>query len=152
MSIFDDLDLGNSPNDKTGDELREAGQKINDNNAKTANLTEDNEFTGDVIVNGFFGMGVAIENTIASGSINVVNSNLKIKGEGDAPDQLDTINSSAVDGDILILRTFEDAITVSEIGNIILGATTRVLVTAADKLILQFSGINWIELSFADNT
>ena len=152
MSIFDDLDLGSGPNQDDGDELRAGGQKINDNFAKAANKEEDNTFEGNIVVDKFLQIGAIQIITIASGAITVTSSYVRLTGEGLSADDLDTINSSATDGTIIILRIAAEVITVTENGNIELGATTRVLSHNQDRLMLHYDGTKWSEISYSDNS
>ena len=52
MATFDDINLGTGPNQGDGDGLRAGGAKINANNAKAANIEENNTFIGDNTLNG----------------------------------------------------------------------------------------------------
>ena len=78
--------------------------------------------------------------TIAGGIITKTGTNLILNGQGDLPDDLDTINGGLGDGDIVILKRGDDIITVKHgTGNITLpGAVDVVLATNNDMLTLQW--------------
>lgn len=148
-----------------GDTGLESRNKINSSFldiALNAPLAGNNTFTG----NNTFEGGVTFEDnvqvdkifgcmlagtTISSGAITQTSSNMAVSAESAAPDNLDTINTTGSDGDILILRKTVETITVTEVGNITLGDTTRVLNASTDRLMLQYDGTNWVELSYSDN-
>lgn len=123
-------------------------------------LTGDVTAVGDVTLSagsliisaGMLNIGLPSVVTIVSGAITVTRSHHGIAGEGGAADNLDTINGGNT-GDILIIRSSSSAndITCTEVGNLRLGATTRVLTHTNDKLFLLFEGSNWTEISFSDN-
>lgn len=94
---------------------------------------------------------------IASGAfaIDGTYSTIAISGEGGTDDTLDTITGAAYEGQILILigGGIPGNITVTRTGgNIRLGAATRVLDEIEDRLMLQWDGSNWCELSFSANS
>lgn len=144
MTAFTGIGLGTSPNAGDGEEARSAGQIINDNFALAANKTEDTSFAK------FLGLGPRVVVAISSGTLIAANSNIAISGEGASADDLDNITGGN-DGDLLILSALSDAITVTEIGNINLGAATRVLSSGSDRLMLHRGTTNWNEASYSDN-
>jgi hypothetical protein len=93
--------------------------------------------------------------TIASDAITVGGlSNYEIANEGGAAtDTLSTINGG-VEGQLLYLRSFSSAqdVTVAETGNIRLSSATFDLSHPQDRLVLQYDGANWCEISRSDNT
>lgn len=67
---------------------------------------------------------------------------------------IDTLTDPAVDGYIVVLQnTAVAAVTMTELGNMNLGAATRVLTDATDTLTLAWNETNseWNELSYSDN-
>lgn len=106
-------------------------------------------------VQGNFGFRFGGTRTIASGAITVGSSGFYgVLGEGSVADDLTTINGGLYDGQVIIFRsvlaaspiTFKDGI-----GNLRL-VSDRVLSSSQDRITLQWDGLNWIELSYADNS
>jgi len=108
-----------------------------------------------VSINGFF-QSSSTELTIASGSITPINMYHSVDTESDAAsDDLDTITATGgadIEGCILILKSANsarDVVIKHGTGNIILnGAADRTLGTINDRIMLQYDGTNWVELSF----
>lgn len=95
--------------------------------------------------------------TIASGGVTVGTfNNIGLNGQGGNADTLTTINGGKYDGEIITLRTNAQSapITVVESGNIRLsqGEGSMTLDNGQDRLMLQYDGQNWVELSRSNNT
>jgi hypothetical protein len=109
--------------------------------------------TGNISTGGLLGFGSPTELTISSGAITAVKSYHSVDTEGEgATDNLVTINGGA-DGDILILRPESAARTVTVkdgTGNILLNGDFD-MDNGADRLVLLYSGTNWVELSRSNN-
>jgi hypothetical protein len=92
--------------------------------------------------------------TIASGVITVTGTYHSVDTEGGAAsDDLDTIDGATATGQIIILRSTlstRDIVVKNGTGNIQCGAD-RTLNTKEDRIMLMWSGIAWIMLSYADN-
>jgi hypothetical protein len=91
---------------------------------------------------------------IATGAFTASASYHKVRGEGQNPDQLDTINGG-IDGQRLILRAENsvNTITLSQSGNIELPGTSIALDNEEDtvELIYDDDLSKWLVLSFSDN-
>jgi hypothetical protein len=84
----------------------------------------------------------ATEKVISGGAITITQSYHEVSGEGDANDELDTVNGGS-EGIVLILRAVDDTITLKDgTGNLILGGDI-VLAPSAENIILVFDGTNW---------
>ena len=156
MTAFANLNLGSAPNDGTGTTLRAGGSILNANFALAANLEEDNTYTANNIFERFVTFGASASFTISSGVIAISRSNIKVTGEGNTSDDLDTINITAgiPDGTIIIIRKDgSGTITVTENGNIYLEGTSIALSLSRDKLTLIYDETNarWTQMAFADN-
>lgn len=151
MSVFTEIFLGTSADDDTGSNARAAGQIINDNFALAGNKTEDNSWSGSNKFTGFFGTGARIAISIVSGVLTATGTNIRVSGEGGVADNLDTINGGS-EGDIIILSRGVGTVTVTEIGNIVLGDTTRIISSSGDRLVLHMGATNWDEISYSDNS
>lgn len=95
------------------------------------------------------------ELTIATGVITITSKNHPVDTEADAAsDDLDTINGGNTN-DVVTLRAVNDARTVvvkDGTGNIQLDASTDFsLDNVNDRIVLQFSGTGWVELSRSPN-
>jgi len=89
--------------------------------------------------------------TISSGSITYQTSWIRVSAEGGSSDTLETINGSE-EGDILILESSGDSITVSDRADNIFLDSDRVLNSPDDKLFLiSVNGTNWNEIAFSSN-
>ena len=66
MSIFETLNLGSAPDANDGDDQRAGGTKLNNNIAKTPNLTEDNSYTGNQTYSGSGDITVALNSVTNS--------------------------------------------------------------------------------------
>lgn len=117
------------------------------------------DFTGtvtaeDVTLNGgFLNIGSSSALTIATGAITATRSHHTVDTEGGAStDTLETINGGGT-GDLLLLRTADDArdVTIAETGNIRVPGTTFVLSTTVDCILLLRVGTLWIAVSPSDN-
>jgi len=108
---------------------------------------------GSVSVTDFLRIPSKGELTIAAGVITVTGSRHTVDTQGDAAsDDLDTINGGT-DGDILILRSANNARTVTvkdSTGNIQLAGDFS-LSSTGDAIVLYFSGSAWIELTRSNN-
>jgi hypothetical protein len=120
----------------------------------------DNVEVGAFLNDGSFDVGrIILKNstlTIASGAVAVGGlSSYSIRTEGSAAaDDLDTINGG-VSGQLLYLRSFSTSedVTVTEVGNIRLNSAGNfVLSNPQDRLVLQYDGTNWCEVSRSDNS
>ena len=116
-------------------------------------------FTGtvtaeDVTLNGgFLNIGSSSALTIAAGAITATQSHHTVDTEGGAgSDTLETINGGGT-GDLLLLRTADDArdVTIAETGNIRVPGTTFVLSSTVDCILLLRVGTLWIAVSPSDN-
>lgn len=131
----------------------------------TTILTQDGEvsdlsggtLTGRLAVGdgGILSLGTPEEVTIDGGVATITKSFVKLLGEGDAADQLDTLTlSGAAEGDMVTLISDDsNDITVDD-ANIDLGAGTRVI-GASGHLTLRYNGTSWVEQTFlagADNS
>lgn len=100
------------------------------------------------------GTGLTAASSINTLSINVLTPldlYIAVAAESGTSDGLSTINTGA-NGKILVLEPDAgDTITVNETGNIDLGATTRVLDSVEDKLMLIHNGTSWCEIAFTNN-
>jgi hypothetical protein len=100
------------------------------------------------------GFGAAAELTIASGAVTKTGGYHKIDTEADAAsDDLDTINGG-VEGDLLILRaenSSRDVVVKDGTGNLKL-AGDMTLDHVEDRIVLQYDGTNWCELSRSNNS
>ena len=109
--------------------------------------------TGGMLVNS----KVQIDQTelvISSGVATVTRGYHSLDGEGNAADDLDTINGG-VDGMLLVLRSNNAArdITLTESGNLKLSSSSMVLSDPKDTIMLiyQAGGSYWTEISRSDN-
>lgn len=106
-------------------------------------------------IQGNFGFRSGGSRTIVSDTITVGSASFYgVLGEGSVADNLATINGGLYDGQMIIFRsvlsaspiTFKDGT-----GNLRL-VSDRVLSSSQDRITLQWDGLNWIELSYADNS
>ncbi len=106
MTTFSGIGLGAVPEDNNGSGLRDGGVIINDNFDLAANKTEENTFEKAQVFDLFISLGAPELKTIASGLLTIGKSNVAIIGEGDASDDLDTINMTGgnVDGTVIIVK------------------------------------------------
>lgn len=92
---------------------------------------------------------------IAAGVLAAPTSSLHtVTTESGASDDLDTITTpgTGLGGTLLLLQAASGkTINVTELGNIVLGAATRVLNSTSDRLLLAWSGSTWVEIAYADN-
>jgi len=118
-------------------------------------LDEDGDTWQDgmVTANGFTS-GAPTELTIAGGVITITKDYHRVDGQGDAVDDLVTINGG-IDGMKLFLQIENPAraITVKETGNIQLVGGDFVMDTIADKLMLLYDAISakWCQIAQANN-
>lgn len=142
-------------NDGTGFIWNDAG---NDHDfrfegANNANLLKGDGGTDTVSVDGFFQLDGRSELTIAAGVVTATRSWHTIDTEADAgTDDLDTINGGVI-GNLLVIQSADDARDTTAkdaTGNLAL-AGDFTFTGVSDRLMLQFDGVNWIELSRSDN-
>ncbi len=91
--------------------------------------------------------------TIDTGAITITGSNHRVDTESAvALDQLTQINGGS-EGDLLILRTVNNARAVAcvEGGNLIQNTGTFTISNVNDRIVYQYDGTNWVELSRSDN-
>lgn len=117
-------------------------------------ITTGDVTTTNMTVNGIISFGAAPELTISSGVITVTASYHQVDTQSDAAtDDLDTINGG-VQGGIYIFRAANNSRTVvfkNNTGNIRLAGTDFSLDHSWDTIMLIYDGVNWRELSRADN-
>ena len=92
--------------------------------------------------------------TIATGVITITHSNHRLIGQGNASDDLVTINGAKGIGQMLILRKAGGAtgtMTVKDASDNINSVGDRALSNDKDTIILIWNGIAWCELSYANN-
>lgn len=102
------------------------------------------------------GYAVGPTRTIAAGVITIsTHSYYRVANEGAAAtDDLDTINGGSFDGQLLILAaasSTQDVVLKDMTGNLRL-VSDFTLTHAQDRIMLQWDGTAWVELSRADNT
>lgn len=118
-------------------------------------ITTGNVTTTNMTINGIMSFGAAPELTISGGVITVTASYHQVDTQSDAAtDDLDTINGG-VQGGIYIFRAANNARTVvfkNNTGNIRLAGTDFSLDHSWDTIMLIYDGVNWRELSRADNS
>ena len=104
---------------------------------------------------GVIGLGTQSELTIASGVITVTKSYHTVDTESDAAtDNLDTINTAAASGTILVIRPASSARTIvakDETGNLSL-AGDFTMGELTDTLTLIRDGSTWLEIARSDNS
>lgn len=108
---------------------------------------------GGIVVPAFLRLEYAGELTIEGGEISITGPYHSVNTEGGAgSDDLDTVNGGT-EGDILVLRAEDSARTVvckDGTGNLSLAGDFS-LDHADDRILLQYDGENWCELSRSNN-
>ena len=104
----------------------------------------------DAIISGKLQLTAPTELTINAGAITITGSYHRVDGQGDAADNLDTINGG-MPGQLLMLQieNVGRPITVREVGNVSLEAVATYLMdTTRDKILLFYDSISarWIHL------
>lgn len=123
------------------------------NTIQNIDSTATPTFNGLNISGGMLNIGTPTELTIGTGAVTVTRSRHTIDTESDAAsDDLDNI-SGGTTGDILIISAVNDARTVvakDATGNLQLNGDFS-MDNSQDRLVLEYEGTNWIELSRSDN-
>ena len=121
----------------------------------TLGVTGVTTTTGQLVAGTMVNLTEAASTDIAAGQLTMTAAFMVVGAQSDTSpvDTLDVITTSPeISGDVIILEADTgDTITVDETGNIDLGASTRVLDSVEDKLILLYNGTSFCEISFADN-